>query len=196
MRLPILALGLANILAGCSEPSIPTEPPELTAPPEIATSGFLTAYTEQTIAMAAEDVRAFLDERPIIDFLMPTENIANPVESEVVKGVWPNPGAFRWLKLSDGHYVMERVIENGADVFRYQVFVFTNATGRGVEQIVGEQRFVPVEGGTRIEWTYNVLPTNFVTRLFVRQSMEEIQSYISRGLEGFAAAANASVEGE
>lgn len=196
MRLPLLALGLTIILAACSEPSIPTEPPELTTPPEVATSGFLTAYAEQTIAMPVAGLRKFMEEQPLTSFLEPTENIANPVGSNVIQGVWPNPGAFRWLKLADGHYVIERILENEADFFKYQVFIFTNATGQGVEQIVGEQRFVPVNGGTRLEWTYNVLPTNFVTRQFVRRSMDEIEAYISGGLEGFAAAANASVAGD
>ncbi|MEJ6401660.1 hypothetical protein [Yoonia sp. 2307UL14-13] len=196
MRLPLLALGLAIILAGCNEPSIPTEPPELTEPPEVATSGFLTAYTAQTIAMPVADVRTFMEAQPLTSFLEPTENIANPVESEVIRGVWPNPGAYRWLKLADGHYIIERILENEEDFFKYQVFVFTNATGQGVEQIVGEQRFVSVDSGTRLEWTYNVLPTNFVTRQFVRRSMDEIETYISGGLEGFAAAANASIAEE
>ena len=196
MRLPLLALSLAAILAGCSEPSIPTEPPELTDPPDVATSGFLTAYTEQVIAMPVADVRAFMEEQPLTSFLEPTENISNPVEGEVIQGTWPNPGAYRWLRLADGHYIIERILENEEGFFKYQVFVFTNATGRGVEQIVGEQRFVPVDGGTRLEWTYNVLPTNFVTRQFVRRSMDEIETYIAGGLEGFAAAANASVSAE
>lgn len=193
MRLPSLFLGLAIILAGCSEPSIPTEPPPLTPPPNVATSGFLTAYTEQVIAMPLPDLRAFMEERPLTSFLEPTENIANPVESEVIQGEWPEPGAHRWLKLADGHYVVERILENEEDFFKYQVFIFTNATGRGVEQIVGEQRFVPVDGGTRFEWTYNVLPTNFIKKRFVRRSMDEIETYISGGLTGFALAANASV---
>jgi hypothetical protein len=196
MRLPLLALCLAVILAGCSQPSIPTEPPASTEPPEVATSGFLTAYAEQTIAMSVADVRAFMEEQPLTSFLQPTENIANPVEDEVIQGMWPNPGAHRWLRLADGHYIIERILENEEDFFKYQVFVFTNATGRGVEQIVGEQRFVPVDGGTRFEWTYNVLPTNFVTRQFVRRSMDEIETYIANGLEGFAAAANAAVSRE
>ncbi len=191
MRLPLLAVGLAIILAGCSEPSIPTEPPKLTDPPEVATSGFLTAYTEQTISMSIADLRAFMKEQPLTSFLEPTENIANPVDGKVIQGEWPNPDAYRWLQLSDGHYIIERILENEGDFFKYQVFVFTNATGQGVEQIVGEQRFVPVDGGTRFEWTYNVLPTNFVTRQFVRRSMDELETYISGGLEGFAAAANA-----
>ncbi len=196
MRLSSLFLGLALILTGCGEPTIPTEPPELTSPPKVATSGFLTAYTEETIAMPVKELRSFMQDQPLTGFLQATQNIANPVESKAIQGQWPEPDAYRWLKLADGHYVIERVLENTDAYFKYQVFIFTNATGRGVEQIVGEQRFVPVDGGTRFEWTYNVRPTNFVTRQFVRRSMDEIEAYISGGLRGFATAANAIAEGK
>ncbi len=196
MRIPLLFPGLAIILAGCGEPSIPTKPPELTSPPEVATTGFLTAYAEQIIAMSVQETRAFMDAQPLTGFLEPTENIANPVDNKVILGTWPEPGSHRWIKLADGHYVIERILENEDDFYKYQVFIFTNATGRGVEQIVGEMRFVKVEGGTRFEWTYNVLPTSFVTRQFVRRNLGEIETYISGGLQRFANAANASVAEE
>ena len=139
--------------------------------------------------MDVPELRAFMEEHPLISFLQPTENIANPVASEVLEGEWGEVGATRWLRLADGHYVIERILENEPDLFRYQVFVFTNATGRGVEQIIGEQRFVPVEGGTEFQWTYNVLPRNVLTRQIVRGSMDEIEAYIAGGLTGFAEAA-------
>ena len=182
----ILSLVTASIvLAACAvEP--PAEPPQMTKPPAPATSDFLTAYTEQTIPMDRATLRAFMEQTPLIEFLEPTEKISNPVDGTVLTGTWPEEGAARRLELADGHFVIERVLSNTTEAFEYQIFVFTNATGRGVEQIVGQQRFVPTEGGTRFEWTYNVLPTNPLTRLFVQRNMPEIQDYISGGLEGFA----------
>lgn len=190
MRNVIAVLTLIT-LAACSNAAPPDTPPKLVAPPEVATSGFEAAYVEQTIPMTVPQLRQFMDEQPLISFLKPTENIANPIDSEILQGTWAEPGAIRRLQLADGHYVIERILDNEPEFFQYQIFVFTNATGRGVEQIVGEQRFVPVEGGTRFEWTYQVLPKNFVTRLFVRRSMDEIETYISDGLAGFANAARA-----
>ncbi len=188
MRL-FLVTPLLAALAACTAPAVPTSPPTLSTPPPVATDGFLTAYAEAVIPMDVPELRAFMAEQPLIDFLRPTENIANPVVSEVLDGTWDEPGAVRWLRLADGHYVVERVLENEPDLFRYQVFVFTNATGRGVEQIVGEQRFVPVDGGTKFEWSYNVLPTNFITRQIVGGSMAEIEGFIADGLRSFAEAA-------
>ncbi|MEM9010780.1 MAG: hypothetical protein AAGE18_06095 [Pseudomonadota bacterium] len=191
MRTVLTALGLTMVLTACNSAEPPAEPPQLTTPPEVATSGFLTAYVEETIPMEVAELRVYSEEDPLIGYLQPTENIANPVASQVLDGTWPEPGAVRWLRLADGHYVVERVLENELDFFKYQIFVFTNDTGRGVEQIVGEQRFVSVDEGTRFEWTYNVLPHNLVTRQIVRGNMDEIEAYIGSGLEGFAAAAAA-----
>ncbi|MEM7546327.1 MAG: SRPBCC family protein [Pseudomonadota bacterium] len=188
MRNLLLILALATV-AACSSSSPPDAPPPLTEAPDVATSGFETAYVEETIPMSVPELRAFMQEQPLISFLQPTENIANPVAAEVLQGTWGEPGAIRWLRLADGHYVIERIVQNDPDFFKYQVFVFTNDTGRGVEQIVGEQRFVPIDGGTRFEWTYNVLPRNFITGIFVRRDMDEIDAYITRGLQEFAEAA-------
>ena len=194
--LPLVALLAPLALVACASVAVPPPaPPALTEPPAVATKGFLTAYTEQTVPMSVPELRAFMRERPVIEFLQPTDNIANPVEAKVLAGTWGEPGAARWLRLADGHYVVERILENEPDLFRYQVFTFTNATGRGVEQIVGEQRFVPVEDGTQFQWTYNVKPRNVVTRQVVRGSMDEIEGYIAGGLAGFAEAARAAKAG-
>ena len=109
--------------------------------------------TQPAQRLTVPQLRQFLEERPLIAFLEPTGNISNPVATEIIRGEWPRPGATRRLTLADGHFVIERVIDNREDLFRYQLFVFTSATGRGVEQIVGEQRFVATENGSRFEWT-------------------------------------------
>lgn len=188
-RDPLLAAAAlaACLLTGCMSIAPPSEPPKLTQPPEVATEGFLTAYAEETVPLALPELRRTLEETPITDFLEPTDNLAPPVASEVLEGTWPEAGATRWLRLEDGHYVVERVLQNEPEFFRYQIYVFTNAAGRGVEQIVGELRFTPVEGGTRIEWSYNVKPRNFLARKVVSGRMEEIQQFIRGGLRGFAA---------
>ncbi len=176
------------LLAACSSVEAPSNPPAMTTPPEVASSGLLSAYVEATIPMEVDELREFMTEQPLISFLQPTENISNPVASELLEGTWPDPGAVRRLRLADGHYVIERVIENRPEYFKYQVFVFTNDTGRGVDQIVGEQRFVPLGADTRFEWTYNVRPRNFITRFIVARNMDEIEAYIGGGLTRFAEA--------
>ena len=172
----------------------PSEPPELTTPPAVATSGFVSAYVEETIPMPVKQVRGFLNRMPIVKFFEPTRNISNPVSSEVLKGKWPNVGSVRRVKLADGHFIIERVVENKPQLFKYQLFTFTSSTGRVVEQVVGEMNFVPVAGGTEFQWSYNVKPRSVFTRPFVRARIREIESYLQNGLTGFAAAATKSVQ--
>ena len=192
MRKIFATLSFTALLAACSNSAPPDFPPEWSPPPDVAVEGFLTAYAEEEVSLTVPQLRRFMEERPLIGFLEPTENISNPIETEVIRGTWPEPEATRRLKLADGHYVIERVVENREDFFKYQIFVFTNAAGRGIEQIVGEQRFIATETGSKFEWAYNILPRNVLTRQFARQRMPEIEGYISGGLSRFAEAANAS----
>lgn len=185
----VTLIGALGILVGCSDIAPPDQPPELTAPPPVATSGFITAYTEQVIPMSLPDLREFMLERPIVTFLEPTGNISKPVEFETLVGTWGEVGATRRVKLADGHYAIERITRNDPGAFDYQIFVFTNAAGRGVDQIVGEQRFVPVDGGTRFEWSYKVLPKHFIARQVIRGNMDAIEGFIAGGLERFTVAA-------
>ncbi|MEM7487919.1 MAG: SRPBCC family protein [Pseudomonadota bacterium] len=192
MRASFVIATLA-LLAACSEAGPPSIPPTAPPPPEVATTGFVRAQATATVPMSVPELRAFMAANPLIDFLEPTDNIAPPVASQVLSGTWPQPGATRWLRLSDGHYVVERVLQNNPDLFRYQIFLFTNSVGRGVDQIVGEQRFLAQpDGSTRIEWDYDVKARNALTRLFVRQQIDEIDAYITGGLDGLAAAATAA----
>ncbi|MEM8824860.1 MAG: hypothetical protein AAGF30_14735 [Pseudomonadota bacterium] len=188
-----LAVATLVFLAACTAAEPPSSPPAAPPPPEVATSGFIQAQAVATVPLEVTELRAFMDANPLIGFLEATENIAPPDASQVLSGTWPEPGATRWLRLADGHYVVERVLENQPDLFRYQIFLFTNSTGRGVEQIVGEQRFLQqADGSTIIEWDYNIKPANALTRLFVRQRIDEIDTYITGGLDGLAAAASAA----
>ena len=193
---PILAIATLAILAACTTIDPPATPPAAPTPPPVATSGFVKAKATATVPLSVPETRAFLTANPIIDFLEPTGDISNPVATEILSGTWAEPGAVRRVRLADGHYLIERVVENWPEAFRYQLFFFTNATGRGVEQIVGEQRFLTQpDGTTRIEWDYDVKPANALTRFFVRRRIAEIETYITGALDRFAAAAAAATTG-
>ncbi|MEM7644695.1 MAG: hypothetical protein AAF366_19565 [Pseudomonadota bacterium] len=189
--LPVFAT--LAFLSACTQIEPPATPPVAPTPPEVATSGFIQAQAISTVPLSVAETRAFLEANPIIDFLEPTDSISNPVATDILSGRWPDVGAVRRVELADGHYVIERIIENRPEVFRYQLFLFTNSTGRGVDQIVGEQRFLAQpDGSTRIEWDYNVKPRNALAGIFVRQRINEIDSYITGGLDGLAAAIRAA----
>ena len=181
---------LSVILVACEPRTPPSEPPKLSQAPEVATDGFLVADAEEIIPLNLDELNRFRVQRPLTEFLKPTENISNPVEQKVIEGNWPEVGAVRWVRLADGHYIIERILENEPQFFKYQIFVFTNDAGRGVEQIVGEQRFTPVEGGTKFEWDYKIKPKRgSITRKVIKGRLEEIDKYISDGLRDFATAA-------
>ncbi len=179
----------AVFVAGCAARP-PDDPPSYTEPPVVATDGFVTAFASEVFPMSLEGLRAFMLEESLIDYLEPVGSIANPASGEVLRGEWPNVDAVRRLQLTDGHYVIERVLENEPTVFRYQLWVFTNDVGRGVSQIVGEQRFTEVDGGTRFDWYYNMAPRNGFTRIFVKRACKrEVQPYLAGGLRRYAEAA-------
>ncbi|MEM9285195.1 MAG: hypothetical protein AAGA39_04865 [Pseudomonadota bacterium] len=179
---------IALVLASCTSSQPPDVPPPYVDPPEVATDGFVSTVSVVDVPMGLEDFRAFLIEQPFIGFLAPTETIFPPVSEEALQGEWLNVGAVRRLTLGDGHYVIERVLENEPEIFRYQVWVFTNDAARGVEQIVGEQRFTRINGRTtRFEWSYNVKPRSFLTRPFVKQRQPELQRFMDNGTAALAA---------
>ncbi|MEM0928628.1 MAG: hypothetical protein AAGI89_04965 [Pseudomonadota bacterium] len=179
---------IALVLASCTSSQPPDVPPPYVDPPEVATDGFVSTVSVVDVPMGLEDFRAFLIEQPFIGFLAPTETIFPPVSEEALQGEWLNVGAVRRLTLGDGHYVIERVLENEPEIFRYQVWVFTNDAARGVEQIVGEQRFTRIDDTTtRFEWSYNVKPRSFLTRPFVKQRQPELQRFMDNGTAALAA---------
>ena len=187
MRLHPLAATL--LVAACTS-GPPDVPPGAGTPPEPTTECAIVIEMAERVALPPEGVRAALEESPLIYHLTAEGGIAPPVADEVLVGDWPEPGAARRLTLADGHFVVERVLVNEPRLFRYQVYTLTNAAGRGVEQIVGEQRFVPDEGGTRFEWDYAVVPRGALARLFVRREADALEAYLSRGLASFAARAS------
>jgi len=190
-----LAIASLVILANCGPSAPPATPPNPTPPPDVATDGFIDSVTEATIDMSVPDLRAFLIANPITDFLEPTGDISAPASFEIISGIWPQSDAVRRVKLEDGHYVIERILVNEPALFTYQIWVFTNDVGRGVAQIVGEQRFI-AEGpaSTRFEWTYRVLPNSVFTRPFVRRSQPDIQRYLQNATDAMAREANASAQ--
>lgn len=190
-----LLLPLVTLLASCtSAPAPPEVPPSYSEPPPVATDGFVTVVTSADIPMSVADLRAFLLDRPFIAFLEPTEGIAPPVSEEPLIGDWLTPGAVRRLQLEDGHYVIERVLENEPELFTYQAWIFTNAAARGVDHIYGVQRFIELgPDETRFEWTYNVKPKSALTAIFVRRQVAELTEFMETGTQAMAAAASRTV---
>lgn len=194
MRFSLLAF--AALLASCTSAiSPPDTPPAYSEPPPLAEDGYVSIVTSADIPMSVPELRAFLLEQPFIGFLEATENISPPVSEEPLSGEWLTPGAVRRLQLADGHYVIERVLENEPERFTYQAWVFTNAAARGVNHIFGEQRFIALgPDETRFEWTYNVKPKSAITGVFVRRQVPELTTFMDTGTQAMAAAATEAAQ--
>ncbi|MEN7344352.1 MAG: hypothetical protein AAAFM81_15480 [Pseudomonadota bacterium] len=175
-----LLLILAVFVSGCiTSPEPPATPPEYTEPPAVATDNAIRIVVSTDVPMGLDELRDFLIANPLIEFFESTPSIAAPDTWTALKGTWLEPGASRRLKLADGHYVIERVLDNEPDRFRYQVWTFTNAAGKGIEQIIGEQRFFVLgDRLTRFEWTYNIKPKSPFAAFFVRRRESELKTYL------------------
>lgn len=183
------------VLMACSSQQAPSSPPEYTEPPALASDGLITLTSTAEISMSVEDLRAFLIENPFIGYFEPTENISPPDQTEMLKGEWLVPGGVRRVQLRDGHYIMERVLENRPELFSYQVWSFTNDAGRGLEQIIGEQNFIAMsEQKTLFKWDYNLKPKSAITRIFVNRQLNEVQNFMDKGTIAMSAAANEAAQ--
>jgi polyketide cyclase/dehydrase/lipid transport protein len=70
-------------------------------------------------------------------------------------GDWDAAGQTRTLHLSDGSTVVETTTDvNRPGFFAYELTDFTKMFGLLVDYARAEWRFDPVEGGTRIAWSY------------------------------------------
>src|ERR1700712_1639593 len=120
----------------------------------MATRG--SSYTTDGIA-PADPVRTF-------DILTPSDPtrfyprfrvIPATVRVENQTGGWDAVGQTRTLHLSDGSSVMETTKNvDRPGFFAYELTNFTKVFGPLVDHARAEWRFDPVDGGTRIRWTY------------------------------------------
>lgn len=191
----LLVIAVLFVLANCTA-APPDGPPAFTHPPAVSTQGAVVIETTATVPLSLAELRAFLQRAPLIDFLEPADGLAPPAEGKVLEGDWPQAGAVRWLRLEDGHYVIERILRNEPERFEYQIWVFTNAAGRAVEQIVGVQTFTEVSAGeTRFDWTYSIKPKNAFARWIVNSRRGAFDAYLGGATARMAAAARAEAEG-
>lgn len=97
-------------------------------------------------------------------------------------GPWDQPGSARIVHLADQTTVREQVTRYASpEGFAYRVWDFGNPVVRGLaSEARGEWTFTPVEGGTKVSWTYTftahnvaaLLPLSGITQLLWRGYMD------------------------
>jgi hypothetical protein len=173
-----LALGLGSVVAGLGlvgflflrAPAPPGVQPTPSQPPAIEADAATATYaTSRVLDGTPRDVRQWLERIQLVTLLPKTPDIPSIRSTTVVSGSWPSEGAVRIVNLDDGHFVQERITSyNTPEVFRYQVWGFTNQAGNLVSYAVGELRYAAEgEGKTRLTWTYAMRPRYFFTRPFL-----------------------------
>ena len=153
---PLLATGFAALLAACATPT--ATPDTLDAPP-LVDGRYSTHVARGTFAAPPDELRAWIDADHRFLYSLPdTADVARPVDFDMLAGTWPQAGAVRRLRFSDGSTAMERVVDSDLPArFTYQVWDFTSDTGRDIEYILGRQELsANADGGSDLTWTYQL----------------------------------------
>lgn len=201
-RAPRLAAMLPAllVLAACAEPTPPDAPPPMPAAPPVVEDGWHATYrTTKVFDAPLAPLLAWLEKgNEIVAAMEETDRIKKPVEIKVVEGTWPNPGAVRWLKFSDGHYTYERVLENDLPrKFSYQVFGLTSGAGQHVTYARGQQewRTLP-DGRSELTWTYQLRPNSIIKRPFLSSFINsDMKPFMEGALDRTVAKARVELAG-
>ena len=191
MKKLIIALS-AIVLIGCASalppPAVP--PSDFSTRPALDDKGFAKAVIVQDFPQDRPELRAWLkDGNKVFGAMKGPEGFAGPVDTVYFDGVWPETGATRRVELSDGHFVLEEVLSNTEEAFEYQIWGMTGETRRNAEYIHGVQAFEQLPaGGTRMTWSYKVMPTSGLKKPFVQRFVNKnIEPMLSGALTTLAA---------
>ncbi|MBZ2197979.1 SRPBCC family protein [Occultella gossypii] len=101
-------------------------------------------------------------------------------------------GSRRWVRFEDAQYLAEEVLVDDADVFRYQIWGFTSMQRFDLRHGVAEFRYQAEGDGTRLSWTYSLLPTapilSGALRAFLDSTMTPMMQTTLAGLRDRAQA--------
>ena len=167
----------------CSGTTAPPDtPPDYTdAAPEITDGKYATYETERIFNAPLAPLRRFIEDgNKIVAAMEETDNIKKPVDVVVLSGIWPEENSVRRLEFSDGHYTLERVLENDfPTLFRYQVWGYTSAAGNNLDYALGQQAWEELpDGRSKLTWTYSLRANagykHFFIRRFVNNDMRPL----------------------
>ncbi|WP_169801610.1 SRPBCC family protein [Millisia brevis] len=153
-----------------------------------------SVYVEATPAQvwaAGNDPALPLEEIVQFDEGFPAVRATRALTGEWIPGA--RAGDRRWVMFEDGHYLAEEVLVDQPDLLRYQIWGFTGVQRFVVRHGMAEFRYAPEGGGTRLSWTYALLPTAPIVSGAVRSFLESTMSPMMRatlvGLRDHAEAA-------
>jgi len=176
------------ILTACAgTPSPPSSPPTYQGvAPDIEREGLITHTTTAIFNAPILDARKWLDEEDrFLAAMEETDEIKKPIDTVYLHGEWPSEGAVRRVELSDGNYVLERVVENGYPTyFSYQIWNFTAPAGKHLDYALGEMVWNELPSDqSELVWSYSVRPNAGFKRPFVRRFVNRnVQPFMNNAL--------------
>lgn len=181
---------LTSTLALIAFTTIAVAEPTIPAPPDLASAGKYQTNTETTVLNAPlSEAWAFWRQNSITDFLEPTDRIPEIAGFEVLKGNWGEPGSIRRVIFQGGGSALERVLTSTDSEFSYQIWNIETSSGRFINHIYGKFEAQPVEGGTEINWSYNVKPVAFFARPSIASFLRnDFAPFMEGGMQGMTAA--------
>ena len=199
-RRSVTGLAAMVMLVACSSVAPPDVPPsDIASYPALAEDGYASVTLTRDFDVPRDWLRGWLAETSAFTKnFESTDDIAKPASTEVLSGEWFEPGSVRRVRLEDGHYVLERIVNNTPERLEYQIWAFTNAAGKNVDHIRGVQQFEALDAdSTRFTWTYAALPNAGFKRPFVRRFVDsEVRDYLESSLDKTVVDAEAAYSAE
>lgn len=155
-------------------------PPTYDGPrPDPYRSGYVSVAQAIQIEAAPEQVLDWNAKQSLEETVDFESRFPSVVETEPLRGNWvagQRVGDRRRVRFSDGSFLAEEVLIDTPETFRYLIWGFTARLRVAIRQGRAEFRHLPVEGGTRVEWTYALLPTTPVLRPVVAQFLRRVMT--------------------
>ncbi|MGD2131432.1 MAG: hypothetical protein PVI23_01480 [Maricaulaceae bacterium] len=142
--------------------------------------------------MTPAQLRDFFDQNHMAQFLTSTAGVARPVEMTNLSGAFPEEGALHRVRLENGEYVAERVLENDyPSRIRYQLYGMTAPGAFIIKYGIGEFAFLDAgRGRATFSWTYRLRPKAIFFRPIVALAAKEhFGPFMEAGVEAMTQAA-------
>lgn len=172
-----VALALLGVAAWRLTAPPATPPAYAGARPEPREDGYVATTHSVFIAAPPAQVWAWSNDpgRTLEDIVQFDSGFPAVAGTEALVGNWApgeREGDRRRVRFADGHYLAEEVLVDTPTTFRYLIWGFTSMQRFAVQHGLAEFSYEPEADGTRLTWTYSLLPRLGVARPFVESFAE------------------------
>jgi hypothetical protein len=131
--------------------------------------------------------------REVFDYIVPVSlphifkryNNFPAIVDTSIKGDWKTPGLERVVYFDGGATAHEHLVTvNSPSSFSYMINGFSNSLKFLAKKFEGEWLFIDLGNGkTKIEWTYKIVPRNFITHGIINMTViPDARGYLTNAL--------------